>query len=343
MSENEKIQEMVAVSNGVIVPVAGPDADLLIPIVEFKDGQPVVTGEAMLIPTMVPAPADTVVTVDPAYSPTGVAEIAVEKRPSMGEQAKRDIEAVEDAKMIDDMSAKLDEEFKAAVGANPAKDVERIVDLSMDLTPSPAEEKVAQPGVTSQETLHGRTHTVVEFHLPNYTLLLKAVGDTVKALNFTVPAMADDKFICESVLEEQALLTDRGRLIISVRIQRKKLDNGKLGRRFVTMMVGLPSRPPIWLNPMTADAVASRLQDLSGLGIEAESRLKAEDEMRRDDDKKAWEEGLSGKGKEARGVKHTGKTERDKAKGKTSAQRKVERSAKDQAIRNQMRSGKGGK
>lgn len=331
MSENEKTQEMVAVS--MLDEVTVVEAQVI------KAGEPNANGDIFPKDVVAVMAAKDAAVEQKFEASMGTLEKTaeeLEQRPSMGEQAKHDIEAVEDAKMIDEMSAKLDAEFKAAIGAETSLKVH---------VEGGVVAGIAQAGEVHMVWNEPRGRGQVDMALiqPDYDQMLKVVGDQVTAKDFAPVGNPDDKFVCERVLEEQALLTERGRLVISVRVQRKRLDNGKLGRKFVTVMVHLPMRPPIWLNPMLADSVASRLQDLSGVAISMESQLQEEEALRREDDKKAWEEGLSGKGKEVRGQKHTGKTEKDRAKGKTSAQRKAARSAKDQEIRNKMRSGKGGK
>ena len=183
-------------------------------------------------------------------------------------------------------------------------------------------------------------HTVLHQEVPDYDKLLQKVGDTVDAVNFSLPAEPEDKFVCDNVVHERALLTARGRLTASLRVQRKRLDNGKKGRKFATLMIHLPSRPPMYINPRLALQLSKLLAGLAEAGAEMEAQMEKEDAERREKDRADWAAGLEGKSK-GHQVKHTGKTEKTKAKGKTSAQRKAERSAKDRELRNSMRKGGG--
>lgn len=182
-------------------------------------------------------------------------------------------------------------------------------------------------------------HTSIEFSRPDYEGLLKVVGDSVDARNFSLPDEEGSKFHCEMVLWERALLTSRGRMVVSARVQRKKLDDGKKGRPFVTVVLQLPSRPAIFVPPDVVANLSALLRNgFVEEACDAQAGLDKEMRDRKEKDIADWQAGLEGK-KPGMVTKKTGKTERMREKGKTSAQRKAERSARDQEIRNKMRKG----
>jgi len=213
-----------------------------------------------------------------------------------------------------------------------------------DASMGAAVDKLAETGIKvdleALPSVNPEKHTVLHEDIPEYDKLLQKVGDTVDATDFPLPAGDEDKFVCDNVIHERAILTPRGRMVASLRVQRKRLDNGKKGRKFATLMIHLPSRPPMYINPRLALQLSKLLTGLAEAGAELEAQMEKEDSERREKDRQDWAAGLEGKSK-GLNVKRTGKTEKTKAKGKTSAQRKAERSAKDRELRNSMRKGGG--
>lgn len=123
-------------------------------------------------------------------------------------------------------------------------------------------------------------------------------------------------------------------------VQKRQMDNGQMSREFVTIRCSLQGRNgtrTFFLNVNQAGDLVDALSAVTAPASDEAEELRRKDEEARLARDQQRERGSAG-------ARQTGKTAKDKAKDsyKPPARRKAEKSAKDQEIRQKMRSGKQG-
>jgi hypothetical protein len=125
---------------------------------------------------------------------------------------------------------------------------------------------------------------------------------------------------------------------VTILVQRKRRDDGKMSREFVSIKCELGRKVFFFSVKAATDLVITLGQVLDEARTE-DNRMREEFEARRTKEKEDWERQISeGAAAKNGGTRKTGKTERDKKKDsyKPYDKRKSEKSERDREIRSNM-------